>query len=300
MTLDQLRVFVAVAEAEHMTKAAAALHLTQPAVSAAIAALEARYGTPLFDRVGRRIELTATGRMFLPEARAVLKRAAEAELALGETVGLKRGRLAIHASQTIANYWLPERLVRFRARYPEIELAITIGNTAQVALSLREGRGDLGLIEGQIDDPALAQTRIEGDALVVVVGATHPWARGRGRAVALEPRRLTETPWVLREPGSGTRSEFAAALRRLGLDLERLDIALSLPSNEAVRAAVEAGAGASAISHLVVAASLRAGTLCRIPLDLPTRPFYLVRHKARYRSRAARAFAELIDPEPAR
>jgi DNA-binding transcriptional LysR family regulator len=290
VTLEQLRIFVAVAESEHMTRAAEALRLTQPAVSAAIAALEARHHTPLFDRVGRRIELTQVGRMFLIEARAVLKRAAEAELALSETAGLARGTLSIHASQTIANYWLPAILWRFRRRYPAIALDVAIGNTAQVAASVRDGGADLGLIEGRIDDRDLELARIEGDALVLVVAPDHPWA-GRRK---LDPSRLVERPWVLRELGSGTRSEFEEALRGFGVDPARLDVVLALPSNEAVRAAVEAGAGATAISHLVVEASLRSGALKRVALDLPARPFHLLRHRARFRSRAAEAFAALV------
>src|SRR5690348_2953378 len=105
MTLEQLRVFVAVAERQHMTRAAESLHLAQSAVSAAIAALEARHGAKLFHRVGRGIELTEAGALFLNEARAVLARAEAAELVLSELGGLQRGTLAIHASKTIASSW---------------------------------------------------------------------------------------------------------------------------------------------------------------------------------------------------
>src|SRR5262245_60708760 len=124
MSLEQLRIFVAVAERQHMTRAAEALNLTQQAVSAAVVALENAYRTALFHRVGRRIELTEAGRLFLEEARSVLNRAAAAELALSELGGLKRGTLAVQASQTIANYWLPRRLVSFHRAYPEIALRV--------------------------------------------------------------------------------------------------------------------------------------------------------------------------------
>jgi DNA-binding MarR family transcriptional regulator len=113
MTLEQLRVFVAVAERQHVTEAARTLNLAQSAASHAIAALEARHDTKLFDRVGRRIELTEAGRVFLAEARAVLARAEAAELALSEFGALKRGTLLIQASQTVADYWLPRHLSRF-------------------------------------------------------------------------------------------------------------------------------------------------------------------------------------------
>src|SRR5215468_5034327 len=122
MTLEQLRIFEAVADREHVTRAAEALNLTQSAVSAAIAALENRHAVALFSRVGRRVELTDAGRLFLDEARAVLARARAAELALSEIAGLERGALTIYASQTIASYWLPPRLVSFRRAHPRITI----------------------------------------------------------------------------------------------------------------------------------------------------------------------------------
>jgi DNA-binding MarR family transcriptional regulator len=111
MTLEHLRVFVAVAECQHVTRAAEALNIAQSAVSASIVALEGRHGAKLFNRVGRRIELTEAGALFLAEARAVLARAESAELVLSELGDLKRGVLSVHASQTIAGYWLPRHLV---------------------------------------------------------------------------------------------------------------------------------------------------------------------------------------------
>ena len=142
MTLEQLRIFVEVAERQHVTRAARALNLAQSAASHAIAALEAQYDTPLFDRVGRHIELTEAGRAFLAEARAVLARAAAAELALSEFGSLKRGTLSVQASQTIASYWLPHHLVAFRRAYPQIQIRLAIGNTAQVAAAVESGAAD--------------------------------------------------------------------------------------------------------------------------------------------------------------
>lgn len=121
MTFEQLAIFVAVAEREHLTRAAEALRLTPSAVSASIKALEAFYNVQLFQRVGRGIELTQAGRAFLGEARAVLARAEAASLVLSELGSLSRGKLTIHASQTIATYWLPPRLMAFHDRYPGIE-----------------------------------------------------------------------------------------------------------------------------------------------------------------------------------
>jgi DNA-binding transcriptional LysR family regulator len=294
MTLEQLRIFVAVAERQHITQASAALHLTQSAVSSAISALESRHDVRLFDRVGRNIVLNQTGEVFLQEARSVLARAEAAEAALADLGGLKRGRLSVHASQTIASYWLPERLVAFHNLHPAIEVDVAIGNTADVARAVREGFSELGLVEGQVDDPVLSKQEIGSDQLVIVVGRDHPWV-DRPRLTA---DVLTQTSWVFREAGSGTRSAFAAAVETLGLDPAALHVALTLPANEAVLAAVEAGAGATAISQSVALRRLRGGLLRQVPFDLPSRPYFVLRHKERYRSKVGDAFLRLAQQTP--
>lgn len=290
MTLEQLRIFVAVAERQHVTRAAEALNLAQSAASAAIAALEARHGAKLFSRVGRGIELTEAGALFLAEARAVLARADAAELALAELAGLTRGKLVVQASQTIAGYWLPRYLVAFRRAHPGIEIRLTIGNTAQVAAAVHEGAAELGFVEGAVDDPALTSRRVARDQLVVVIGAEHPWVD----RIAVTPADLASLEWVLREPGSGTRSAFEQALDGFGVPAASLRVVLELPSNEAVRAAVEAGMGATAISASVAAPSLEAGLLHQVPLTLPERDFHVLRHSERYHSRAADALLAMI------
>lgn len=291
MTLEQLRIFVAVAEAGHMTRAAEALGITQSAASAAIAALEARYDMKLFDRVGRGIELSETGETFLPEARAVLNRAALAVEALNDLAGLKRGTVSIHASQTIASYWLPARIVRFRKAYPQIEVKLAIGNTAQVARAVLEGEVDLGFIEGAVNEPRLVRTKVGRDRLVIVVGPGHPWADG----LPVPSAELWRGPWVLREQGSGTRSEFEHALEGFGTTPDDLNLALELPGNEAVIGAVASGGFATAISELAVRPLLQVGALVRVNFDLPERSLELLRHRERRRSRAAEAFAASLE-----
>jgi DNA-binding transcriptional LysR family regulator len=290
MTLEQLRVFVAVAERQHVTRAAEALNIVQSAVSASIAALEGRHGARLFNRVGRGIELTEAGALFLAEARAVLARAESAELVLSELGGLKRGALSVHASQTIAGYWLPRHLVAFHRAYPGVVIRLSIGNTAQAAAAVRGGEADLAFVEGEVDDPVLTSEPIARDQLVIVVGADHPWGERKG----LVKDDLMEVDWVLREPGSGTRSGFEHALEGLGLSPHKLRVALELPSNEAVRAAVESGMGATAVSASVAAPGLEAGLLRHADFMLPARSFYALRHAERYRSRAAETLIDII------
>src|ERR1700748_3322863 len=170
MTLEQLRIFIAVAEHQHVTRAAGELNLTQSATSAAIAALEARYAIKLFDRIGRGIVLTRTGREFLDEARGVVARAKAATQVLNDLAGLKRGSLSLAASQTVANYWLPPRLQAFHGAHPGIDLHVTIANTELVAQAVHEGSADLGFVEGEIDDPVLSIRKVVGAQLMGGVG----------------------------------------------------------------------------------------------------------------------------------
>ncbi|HEX6957429.1 MAG TPA: LysR substrate-binding domain-containing protein [Ferrovibrio sp.] len=290
MTLEQLRIFIAVAESLHVTRAAAKLNLTQSAASASIAALEARYHCRLFHRTGRRIELTDTGKEFLAAAKAVMADVAQAESVLSELSGLQRGHLDLQASQTIANYWLPPLLQKFHQRHPGIRLSVTIGNTASVARAVLEGQANLGFIEGDIDEPILTRLPVQGDELVLVVGKGHPWA-GQKRVT---PAALQQAAWVMREPGSGTRQILEDALRRLGVDPARLNVALELPSNEAVRSAVIAGAGITALSSLVVDAGLRASRLHRVGPIFASREFLVLRHGERHHSKAETALLEMI------
>lgn len=287
MTLEQLRIFVGVAEREHMTAAARALGVTQSAASAAVAALEERHAIKLFHRVGRGITLTEAGRLFLIEARDVLARAGAAEAVLDELGGLKRGTLRVVASQTIAAYWLPPILAGFRKRYPELGIELAIGNTEQAAARVHHGQADLGIVEGEVDDPALAHWPIGEDQLLLV--GAQPFGD-----ICIDAAWLQQARWVRREPGSGTRSTMDEHLSALGVDPATLNVALVMPSNESVRTAVEAGAGVAVLSALVVAPAIEAGALHTTPIPFGRRPFFGLRHKERYRTKAADALLDMI------
>ncbi|MDR6104325.1 DNA-binding transcriptional LysR family regulator [Agrobacterium larrymoorei] len=283
MTFEQLRIFVAVAERQHLTRAAEALGLTASAVSSAIKTLEAYYNVELFHRVGRGIELTESGRVFLDEARSTLNRVRSAELILSEMGGLTRGEIRVFASQTIASYWLPSILMQFKQLYPGVTVTLDVGNTRTVTEAVLKGVAEIGFIEGDIDQPALSVRPIVSDKLLVVVGPLHPFSDGR----QLKAQDIRSTTWVLREQGSGTRSAFEAALRAMGMSLADLQVTLELPSNEAVVAAARAGGAAAVVSASVAALMLRQGLLTRVGIDLPARQFSLLMHKERHPSRAS-------------
>jgi DNA-binding transcriptional LysR family regulator len=259
--------------------------MSQSATSAAIASLEAGYQIKLFDRIGRGIRLTETGRIFLREARAVLDRASMARSVLQDLAGYPTGPVAIAASQTIATYWLPRRLAAFHATNPRVRLDVVIRNTNEVENAVVEGEVNIGLVEGPTQHPALIRQQIDHDQIVLVVASGQPvpplnaWGR-------LDLRAMT---WVIREAGSGTRRVLEDLAAREGLSLDDLNILLVLPSNEAVREAIEAGAGATIISRHVVASAIAGGKLTEIPIELPQREYALVRHRDRHATLAQEA-----------
>jgi DNA-binding transcriptional LysR family regulator len=217
-----------------------------------------------------------------------------AEQALVDLNGLLRGRLRLWASQTIAGYWLPPILYRFHAAHPGVIVELRIGNTQQVSRAVLDGAADLGFVEGDLDEPVLAQIPVAVDQLVMVVAKSHELASVK----SIELDHLRRARWVLREKGSGTRQVFEDGLRKRGFDPTALDVAMELPSNEAVRSVVEAGAGVTAISRLVVVDKLFVGTLAALPFHCGDRRYIALRHGDRHRGRAESALLDMMRPAP--
>lgn len=294
MTLDQLRIFLAVAERGHVTRAAKTLNLTQSAVSSAITTLEAQHDVKLFDRIGRGIEITDAGRTFVEAAKGVVAQAQIARLVLEDLALTPRGRLHIHASQTVSSYWLPRYLVAFHERYPSVDLALTVGNTTQVAQAVTDGTADLGFVEGETAQDHLLRRVVARDELVLLMAHDHVRARQR-RLDADDYRGFT---WILREPGSGTRAAAEAHFNTMGLAAGDLDVALELPSNEAILAAVAAGRCVSILSSRAVgeAAGSKGLRMRRIAWSpRPERAFAVLTHSERHRTKAVTAMLELIE-----
>ncbi len=281
MTLEQLRIFLAVAEREHLTRAAESLNLTQSAVSSAIATLEARYGLALFDRIGRGLALTAAGRRFMGDARAVLARAREAETLLHELAGAATGTLTLTVSQTIGNDWIAPRLAAFHRAVPGVQVSLSIGNTEQAVKAVLTRESECAVVEGFCDDPRLEITLLPGDSMMLILPPAHPFAHLK----ALEREHFEALRFVTREPGSGTRALLEEHLARFGLTLSQERQVMVLASNEAVRGAVEAGLGVALLSHLTVKQSCDAGRVIGRDIGLAPRPFRLLRQKGASDSR---------------
>jgi DNA-binding transcriptional LysR family regulator len=289
MTLDQLRIFVAVAETLNMTRASERLHLTQPAVSAAIAALEQRHAAHLFDRVGRHLELTEAGHLFLPEAHGVLARADDARRVLEELDGLMRGEVRIAASQTVATYWLPRRMARFAILTPNVQLHLLVGNSAQSAARVLQGKADIGFVEAEVAEDLLSTQVVGHDRIGLYAAPDHPLV---GRS--LTHADLETAQWVMREPGSGTRDHATAGLIRSGINVDALRILLELPSNGAALEAAEGSQLITAVSELAAAARVGTNLIQPLQWPLPPRNFTMLLHRARRPSRAVAAFRACI------
>jgi DNA-binding transcriptional LysR family regulator len=237
---------------------AAAEHgISQPAASARIRRLERQLRVPLIERSPRGSRLTPDGELVAEWARAAI----EAALALDAGVTSLRARsdavLRVAASMTIAEYLLPGWLTALRARDPGTAVALTAGNSAQVAAAVLDGGAHLGFTEGPDLPPGLASHPVGADRLTVVVGPGHRWARRRSGITAAE---LAATPLVAREPGSGTRRHFEQALR-VQATLNRVPPVAELSSTTAIKSAVAAGIGPAVLSSLAVAPEIAAGTL---------------------------------------
>ena len=245
MNRNHLALFHAVARAGGISQGAAAVRVSQPAVSKQIAEFEDALGVRLLDRLPRGCRLTQAGKILEDYAARWQGLEQEVARAIEEFRGLKRGRLAVGASLTIGGYLLPGVLAQFHRRFPEVELQMEIANTQRIEQALLEGVLDLGLTEGLIESEELESTVFFQDELVVIARRGHPLLK-KGR---VSIREVCREPFILREEGSGTRAVVERALRRKGLRVKPL---MSLASPEAIKNCVGAGLGVAMVSRLIV------------------------------------------------
>lgn len=267
--LGALEVLLAVARHGSFNAASTELGISQQAVSARIASMEAQTGVPLVTRTRRGSSLTPAGTVVAEWAARLLDVAGEVDAGLATLRADRRARLRISASLTVADQLLPGWLVSLRAAArhrgeepPEIFLNAT--NSEHVVDDVRDDRADLGFVEGPHLPRGLRSRVVAHDELVLVVPPDHPWAR---RRTPVRPAELAATALVTREEGSGTRTFLSVALQRvLGAETEQAPPALALSTVSAVRAAVRAGAGAAVLSRLAVSDDVAAGRLRIVPV----------------------------------
>lgn len=293
LSLRQLQIFVAVTEAGTTTAAGARIALSQSAVSAALAELEALLGTALFDRVGRRLQLNENGRALLEPARELLHAAADIERRFGVGQGGAARmpvQLRVGASTTIGNYLLPQRMAALLAGNRHAQVDLRIGNSREIVAAVRQLEVDIGLIEGPCHEPGLQVVPWRQDELVIVCGRDFPLPEGGREAVDIAVLRRAR--WLLREPGSGTRE---AAEQALLPHLRRFASVIRLGGTEAIKQAAVAGLGLACLSRHAVADLLALDRLRCLPTTLPplSRQLWVVRHPGKRLSDSVLQLLEL-------
>lgn len=285
-SLRQLEVFIAVARGESVSRAARELAMSQSAVSGSLAELERQFDVRLFERIGKRLQLSDQGRALRPQAEALCAQALELERGFAGHVEV--GELRVGATLSIGNYLCAPLMARYMSEHRGSRVTLHVANTVEIARRVKNYEIDLGLIEGELADVELEVTRWRGDELCVFASPKHPLAARQ----QLTDADLKSASWILREEGSGTRQTFERAMHGL---LPELDVALELEHTEAIKSAVKAGLGLGCVSRIALTDAFKHGSLvpCEVPGRDFRRHFFFVLHKHKLKTGALASFIEL-------
>lgn len=256
----RLHVFRQVAELRSLTKASRVLHLSQPAVTKHIKLLEEELRLPLFVRSSHGVALTDAGTIFLKHVQTTEKERANILEQLQAPVGKLTGGIRLGSSMTIMSYYLPEILLAFKIKYPNVSCSVVEGNTDFILGLLLDQRIDLGLVEGPCQRREVQVRPFYEDEIIWIASPTEPLANLKQITV----QSLVERPIISRELGSGTRKVVEVALRHRGISLAKLNIVQELPSTEAIKRMVAAGAGIGYASRLSIHQELASGKLAQL------------------------------------
>jgi DNA-binding transcriptional LysR family regulator len=289
MNLNHLAIFHAVVQTGSMTGGAKRLDISQPAVSKQVQELEHFLGVHLFDRIGRRVHLSQAGEVLADYARRLFALVQDAEEAMVDVRAAGRGRLMIGASTTIGTYLLPGVVAEFWRRHPKVELLVQVENTEQIHRRLARHELDIGLTEGFVEEEELDAEVFHQDELVMIAAPSHRLAS----QLRVPRSALRDEPFILREPGAGTRAVEERTVARLKLPVR---VVMALGSTEAIKRVVAEGVGLAIVSRLAVGAECAAGTLVILPVAglRIARPLHLVRRKGRRDGPALQAFCGVL------
>lgn len=292
VTIHQLRLLAEVAEQSSVSRAAAAMDLSQPAVSHQLKTLSSAVGLPLIETIGRQVRLTAAGRLLVDHAQRILAEFDSAGRAVDDLRGLRRGMLRLVGDTTVGIYVLPDVLGSFRQEHPGVDVRLDVGNRRYVLDRLIADEADFA-VSGRLweDSPIALVTRpFLANELIAVASPHHPLA-GR-RKVTL--RQLAEEPFIVREPGSGTRETAEEALRGGGWTVRPV---MELASNGAIKRAVAQDLGIAIISRYAAALEMQVGLLVELRVEgFPLqRQWHLVHARARRLGPLDEEFLRFVD-----
>ena len=291
-TFRQMEIFEAVARLGSFTRASEELFLTQPTVSMQIRKLSDAVGLPLYEQIGKRIHLTEVGVELARTAREIVGAMERMDMSVAQMRGLQKGRLRL-AVVTTAKYFAPMLLGAFSRSHPGITLSLKVTNRERVLERVAENLDDLYILSDPLDGLGLVAEAFLDNPLLVLAAPGHPLARTRG--ISLET--LAREPFLMREPGSGTRDAIENVFAARGL---KINVRMELGSNEAIKQAIVAGLGISVLSRHVLVAGRDD------PVVLDVEGFPLMRHwhvaypRGCQLSVAAQAFREFLLRESAK
>lgn len=279
----RLHVFYSVARLLSFTKAAEALHMTQPAVTFQVRQLEEHFNTRLFDRTHNKISLTEAGKRVYEHAEKIFEIYSELENSVRELTGEISGVLILGASTTVAEYMLPALLGDFKAKFKDVNIRLKVSNTDGIVSMVENNVIDLGVVEAPVNNKNLAVEVCRTDRLVAIAPPGHELA-GHDKVHVEE---ILEYPFICREEGSGTRDVIVDYIKHAGVEPAKLNIIMELGSLEAIKGAVEAGIGVGIVSRATLTKEIKLKSLEVIELDPPLeRPFSFVHQKHKFRQRA--------------
>ncbi len=288
-TLRQLEVFLAIAQAGNLTRAANQLNMSQSAASSALKDIESQFDILVFDRIGKRLQLNEQGRQLRPMAEALMAMAEDLEQSLLQHA--IAGPLNIGATLSIGNYLAVQMVADYMAEHPGSPVSLDVENTEHIVEKVLNYQLDMGMIEGEFHHPDLTVEPWRTDELAVFCHPDHPLARSKKDLSADD---LVSIQWILREAGSGTRQAFDRAMHGL---LPKLNIILELQHTEAIKRAVEAQLGVGCLSLITLEDEFKRGDLVR--LNTPginlNRQLYLILHKQKHRSAGIQSWLNLCD-----
>ena len=295
MDLWRLHIFCKVVELKSFSKAANSVYLSQPTVSSHIKDLEDHFECKLIDRLGREVAPTKAGQLLYGYAAKMITLKENAERALAEFQGKVKGHLIIGGSTIPGGYFLPPLLGRFKQAYPEVTVTLIERDTAGIIQDTLEGRVELGIVGAEAREAQLVQEKVMDDEMCLIVPKGHKWAASSH--VKLEA--LVKEPFIMREPGSGTRKSLEQVLGRW---FGHLNVVAEMGSTEAIRQAVKAKMGISILSQCAVDDELTTGSLKKIGIKGISfqRAFYLILHKHRTQSPLCQAFVKFLKEQRGR
>lgn len=255
ITLRQLEIFIAVAETAQVTKASKKLFVTQSAVSMALAELENQLAGPLFDRHGRSLLLNERGRYLLPLAKEIVCQVSNVESIMAERDDELVGHINIVASTTIGDYLLPYLIGAFKRMHAKVGINMLVHHTRYAETLIQEGKADVGFVEGPVRHPDTVVRPWFKDELVVLVGPADPLS---GHDYFNVKTDFRGTRWIMREEGSGTVAIFRKKMKAY---LDQINVIMEMGHPEAIKRAVESGAGIACLSELTVCREVEHGWL---------------------------------------